>query len=83
MSSRHTPAPSQMYSDTDYANLYLVFPPIPALGACYVIEVELRALQRATKWNANNLLESLTYFVVHFLLLIAVVTWMEQTRSVL
>lgn len=33
VSSCHTPAPSQMYSDTDYANLYLVSPPVPALGA--------------------------------------------------
>lgn len=53
VSSCHTPATTQMYSDTDYANLYLVSslrprtsppPPIPALGACYYIEVEIRGL---------------------------------------
>lgn len=32
----------QMYSDTDYANLYLVSPPVPALGACHYIEAEIR-----------------------------------------
>lgn len=42
VSSCHTPAPTQMYSDTDYANLYLVSPPVPALGACYYIEAEIR-----------------------------------------
>lgn len=41
MSSCHTPAPTQMYSDTDYANLYLVSPPIPALGGCYFIKGEI------------------------------------------
>lgn len=42
VSSCHTPATTQMYSDTDYANLYLVSPPVPALGACYYIEAEIR-----------------------------------------
>lgn len=41
VSSCHTPATTQMYSDTDYANLYLVSPPVPALGACYYIEAEI------------------------------------------
>lgn len=30
-----------MYSDTDYANLYLIFPAVPALGAACLFEAEI------------------------------------------
>lgn len=34
----------------------ILFPPIPALGACYYIKVEIRDPQRGTKWNSDAFL---------------------------